>query len=269
MSAGMNRVLLLVPGSRWLSKIDEFGEFSAGDGKFLYWNGFVDKATAALRAALGILMIAAVVDYVPDHDLKVYCASFTTFAPMIAANAGESSLGKVLQNIVAVFETSVITMCVTMLVLRFIVPPFHLGVTVICIGVSSFAIAYPTRISVLGKKVGLAQIVITFVSAHLNPDLDVVHMPVKYLSSITVGSAAALVAYSFPAPRLGVVQVPHTDRPPPSHNQLSQLKEHICLPSIAKYTNSFGKFLLSFVRSPCSARAAFGRGRPDYVSESE
>ncbi|KAL3676771.1 hypothetical protein R1sor_026719 [Riccia sorocarpa] len=200
---------LTSPGCFIASTHHETSEMSQafGDGKFLYWNRFVDRVAAATRGALAILIVALILDCVPKEVLDTYFAYFTTFAPLIAANAGEATLGKIIENVFAITEISVLTTCATIIIFRFLEPPLSLGLTVACIGISAFSIAYPTHITLLGKKVGLSQIVITFISAHLKGKVDKVYLPLKSLASILVGTAAALVAYSIPAPRLGAIQV--------------------------------------------------------------
>jgi hypothetical protein len=183
----------------------------------MYWRQFLNKILESTRTGLAVLIVGLLITYVPSKALLKRMLAFTTYAPTIAVSACDSTLGRVIGNIWAILQVALVVMLETMLVLQILPPPMKKVDMVISVGVSSFLVTCSKRVNMTGKKVGLAQICMTFVAAHLDPDLDVVWMPVKFMGSIFVGATAALLALIFPYPQLATVKVTLLGQSGPIH----------------------------------------------------
>ncbi|CAM6118453.1 unnamed protein product [Calypogeia fissa] len=173
----------------------------------MYWMRFVNKILVASRTGLACLIIGSMIMYVPTKQLLERMLAFTTYAPTIAISACDNTVGKVVSNIWAIMQVALFVMLETMIILQFFPPPIPPGYMLTAIFISSFIVSLSKRVTITGKKVGLAQISMTFIAANLDPHLDVVWMPLRFLASIFVGATAALLALLIPYPLLATLDV--------------------------------------------------------------
>lgn len=189
--------------------VDTWGGFGAGvlDAESMYWMRFVNKVLVASRTGLACLIIGALITYVPTKALLSRMLAFTTYAPTIAISACDATLGRVMSNIWAIMQVALFVMIVTMIAFQIWPLPMPRAHMLAFIFFSSFLVTVSKRVNMTGKKVGLAQICMTFIAANLDPHLDVVMMPLRFMASIFVGATAALLALIFPYPQLATMEV--------------------------------------------------------------
>ena len=174
----------------------------------VFWRS---RLTAAMRTAWACFMAGGIIQVGSSH---VQWVTFPIFAYVMAVTVvGESTLGKAMQDTVAVCTGTLQGVGMSLVLLQLLPPAncfSNIGVSIALVAATSFLITYPSSSHILHKRVALAHSGIIYVTAavqqqHMQPVL----FPLRLGGTTIVGATCGMLALLLPLPHLALLQVTH------------------------------------------------------------
>lgn len=165
------------------------------------------RLSVAFRTAFGCILAGLVLQLGTMH---VQWATFPVFAYVMAITVvGESTFGKALQDTAGILVGTIQGIGMAMLILQIIgAQRITLGVSIVCISLSSFVIVYPQKTRIVSKRVALAHSAILYITASIQKEaMDTVYFPLKLAGTTMVGATSGMIALLLPFPHLAMFQV--------------------------------------------------------------